>query len=587
MASKYDKYWVSIIGDIHKGILEVANKRRGVYIDVKNITAYGKRNSWSGVVEVSSEGINREEMAHAMSLGKVLLKQNFMKDIDKKLRFKISNSLKLEIEVIDGKSSQETPIHIPKHREHIQIKKIPISLDKLINEIYSILEGLPPPFDYTYNPKDLPSNGIYFFYETTEKCKINGKIIDRIVRVGTHDADNRLRDRIYNHYNSNKNSSVFRKHVGSAIIKEDKRNVDVDKWMTQGTPTNKDVEKRITETFKNKFKFRCVPVNSEQERHYLEGRLIATLSFLKHHSDHWLGRFAKRKYIQESGLWNVDYVFDKSKVMNEKDLTLLKEKINSSSSLNQYSIVTNNRKQSDVEQNKVICFIPYCLGKYASGDIVKPEHILSAQDLPNTLENLLEGRNEMQNCIESNTPKTTALNLYNGKLYIPLFDYKNEIIKLIQSNQLRVIIISAGYGIVDALEPIHKYDAKMQGKIASNWKRAGLSNIISEIILTQNPKQVYGFFGGESDWYKSSSKYRYFFTEGLKIALKNGFNSDISGCFYNIEGGGFPDFKELKSLGKSSIEFMNSNFDDSYVKNIYENGRQYENVKIGFDKISI
>jgi DNA-(apurinic or apyrimidinic site) lyase len=243
--------------------------------------------------------------------------------------------------------------------------------------------------------------------------------------------------------------------------------------------------------------------------------------------------------------------------------------------------------QSNIKQDKVICFIPCCLGKDASGNIIKPERILSVRELPNTWNSLLEGRKKMQYCIEINTPKTTAINLYTGKFYIPLSGHINEIIKLIQSNRLSVIIISAGCGIVDALKPIHKYDAKMQGKIAINWKRAGLSNIIAEVILNQNPKHVYGFFGGESDWYKSSSKYRYFFTEGLKIALKNGFKSDISGCFYNIEGGGFPDFKKLKNLGKIFIEFMNSNFDDSYVKNIYKNGRWDRNIKFRFDKISI
>ncbi|GAI06267.1 unnamed protein product, partial [marine sediment metagenome] len=54
----------------------------------------------------------------------------------------------------------------------------------------------------------MPENGIYFFYEDTEKCEISGVVTDRIVRVGTHPRkNNRFKARIREHYRGNKNDS--------------------------------------------------------------------------------------------------------------------------------------------------------------------------------------------------------------------------------------------------------------------------------------------------------------------------------------------------------------------------------------------
>lgn len=588
MASKYDIYWLSIMGGIHNGILDAMNKNRRVDIDVRNITAYGKRNSWYGAVEVSSEGIKGGEMSHAMSLGKIIMEQDFLKDMnDRTIKFKISNSLELEIEVVSEKSVKKEIIQVPPPNKHKPFDKIITTPQSLIESIYSLLEKLPM-FDYSYEPKNLPKNGIYFFYEDGEKCDINGVITDRIVRVGTHQADNRFRDRIRNHYRGDKNSSVFRTHVGSAIINRNKTlSININEWMKHMTPTINDIEELINEAFKEKFKFRCISVQSKDERLYIEERLITTLSHWNFSpSNHWLGHFAERKEIRSSGLWNVQHI-DGQNIMNEQDLTILKEKINSLTLLNKYSLLANKDKESGTKQNKVICFIPCCKRKDASGNIIKPEHILSIKDLPNTWDDLLEGRKGMQYCIEHISPKTSAINLYNGKLYGPLAQCKTKIIELIHTGQLRLIIISAGYGIIDALELIHNYDEMMKGKVASHWRSANLTNVIADLLLQEKPTRVYGFFAGESFWSTPGSKYRYFFAEGVKIALRKGLGTELNGCFYRIEGGGFPSFEELRSLGNTFIDLMKSHFNDSYVKNIRENGRHDGNVKIGFDEISI
>ncbi|MCD6493730.1 MAG: N-glycosylase/DNA lyase, partial [Archaeoglobaceae archaeon] len=270
---------------------------------------------------------------------------------------------------------------------------------------------------------------------------------------------------------------------------------------------------------------------------------------------------------------NISEVFEKLSAFIRTKSELNATKIDRS----QVSSLCSSRR------NKVVCFIPCCGSKYASGEIIKPEHTLSNNDLPNTWQNLLEGRKGMQHCIDFATPKTSAINLYTGSPYEVFSPYKEEIIESIQTGKLRLIIISAGYGIVDALEPIQSYDAKMEGKIALHWRNMDLTDVIADLLMQERPARVYGFFAGKSYWSTPGAKYRYFFTEGVKTALINGLDTELCGCFYRIEGRGVKAI--LGSLGRTFIELLKTDFDDSYVKDIYKNGRWDGNVKIGFEWI--
>jgi hypothetical protein len=46
----------------------------------------------------------------------------------------------------------------------------------------------------------------------------DGVRLERIVRVGTHREQDNLQRRLRYHYSGNKNGSVFRKHIGGAIL---------------------------------------------------------------------------------------------------------------------------------------------------------------------------------------------------------------------------------------------------------------------------------------------------------------------------------------------------------------------------------
>ncbi len=53
---------------------------------------------------------------------------------------------------------------------------------------------------------------------------------------------------------------------------------------------------------------------------------------------------------------------------------------------------------------------------------------------------------------------------------------KARIAEKISSGDLRIFIISAGYGVVESFEPIYDYDAKMEGDVARVWKDTDLAD---------------------------------------------------------------------------------------------------------------
>ena len=131
--------------------------------------------------------------------------------------------------------------------------------------------------------------------------------MERIVRVGTHIKQDNFQKRIRCHYNGNKNGSVFRKHLGGAIIARDNQNDPrLSSWLAKGT-NFPETEGRVNELLRKDFGFRRVRVDDPNERLRFEKCLIATLSGCEYcrHSANWLGIHAKDPRIEQSGLWNI------------------------------------------------------------------------------------------------------------------------------------------------------------------------------------------------------------------------------------------------------------------------------------------
>lgn len=188
-----------------------------------------------------------------------------------------------------------------------------MSLYNLSLETYSIICTLPR-FSFKTLRKTLPFNGIYFFYEQGEVIN-NDR--DRIVRIGTHKKDGRFRDRIRQHYGNdssfkgNKNGSVFRKHLGGAILRKANPNDSrLNDWLTQNGPTFIEIEEVVSKTLREHFTFSCFRVDYEEERLSLEKGLIALFAQypLGKPSNNWLGYYAANDDIRKSGLWNTQHI---------------------------------------------------------------------------------------------------------------------------------------------------------------------------------------------------------------------------------------------------------------------------------------
>ena len=152
-------------------------------------------------------------------------------------------------------------------------------------------------------------NGIYIMFEKGELYKG----FDRIVRVGTHTSDNRLKRRLKDHYlKENKDGSIFRKNIGKAILNKNNHpylqawsldtNKAADKYDAE---FQEKIEKQVSAYLKDNITFTCFQVDTKEDRLRLEEGIIALLnstpSFVS--SEKWRGRFSPIDDISQSGLW--------------------------------------------------------------------------------------------------------------------------------------------------------------------------------------------------------------------------------------------------------------------------------------------
>jgi|GEM_PF-978357 len=187
---------------------------------------------------------------------------------------------------------------------------------EVTKSLYKILSGLPR-FSHEVQSSSLPPNGVYFFFEKGETLEIDGQQYDRIVRVGTHVKDGNFPGRIRQHYGNrnslsgNKNGSVFRKHLGGALMrKRDPNDPRLNSWLLHMGESDSEVEEWVSRCLRNNFSFSCIRVDDAEERLALESGLIALLAQhpLARMSNNWLGLFAESPVIRSTGIWNTQKV---------------------------------------------------------------------------------------------------------------------------------------------------------------------------------------------------------------------------------------------------------------------------------------
>lgn len=179
-----------------------------------------------------------------------------------------------------------------------------------------------------------PERGVYFFFQDGE-LREDGRT-PRVVRVGTHGVSSRSKTTLWNRLSQHRGSvrsgggdhrgSIFRLHVGIAMLRQ-----QPDEFLAAGTTWGRGnsadratrVAEELLESAVSRFigdmPFLWVEIDDEpgpqSQRQVVESNLIALLSNankppLDPPSSTWLGHHSDRPAIRDSGLWNVNHVYE-------------------------------------------------------------------------------------------------------------------------------------------------------------------------------------------------------------------------------------------------------------------------------------
>jgi hypothetical protein len=174
--------------------------------------------------------------------------------------------------------------------------------------------------------RSLPAQGVYFFFDPDEPTAYSKKL-PRLVRIGTHavSAGSRatLKNRLRTHLGTkdglgNHRGSVFRLHVGQALIARDGLSDRFPSWGKGQSATRATIEQEASlekqvSSYLAKLMVVYIPIpglaSKNSMRATVERHLIALFtenwSMIERSSAQWLGRWSSRPQIAHSGLWNV------------------------------------------------------------------------------------------------------------------------------------------------------------------------------------------------------------------------------------------------------------------------------------------
>ena len=165
----------------------------------------------------------------------------------------------------------------------------------------------------------VPINGVYFIFEAGE----GSHNAERIVLIGTHNGEGNLAPRLREHMRMNKDRSVFRKHVGRALLQKD-NDPYLDVWNldfttrqareTSGHRMDKnrqtEIETLVSSHIEERMSFTVLPTSDSVESRELARLSIGTVSSCAecNPSRDWLGQHADPR-IAQSGLWQVMHLY--------------------------------------------------------------------------------------------------------------------------------------------------------------------------------------------------------------------------------------------------------------------------------------
>lgn len=174
-----------------------------------------------------------------------------------------------------------------------------------------------------------PKRGVYFIFEENE-MRFAQSSIQRVVRVGTHAVSLGSKSSLWQRLRTHRGieggggrhrSSIFRLHVGAAMIAKSNGELNMPTWglgqtATKNVQTVENVLEHKVTSYIGKMKILWVSINdapsAESDRAYIERNSIALLSGnngpLDPPSEDWLGNYNPIPIIKNSGLWNINYV---------------------------------------------------------------------------------------------------------------------------------------------------------------------------------------------------------------------------------------------------------------------------------------
>ena len=204
-----------------------------------------------------------------------------------------------------------------------------------LNKFYELINKLEKfeSIDEFLKSEQKYSKGVYFFFDPAEKIN-NG--YNRIIRVVSHGlsgkSNSTLKGRLRQHKGflnggGNRRVSVFRRHVGNAIIK--KENFD------ENQVRDEVLEKMISDYINSLPLAVLLFEDDADKRRIFEKNSIRILSNCSENfNKDWLGSFSIDEKISKSGLWNIQHV----NINNEKYNNETKVEINNF--LNELEILT-------------------------------------------------------------------------------------------------------------------------------------------------------------------------------------------------------------------------------------------------------
>jgi hypothetical protein len=353
VTSKYDRYWASRRDEIRK-VLDRAAEGFPATVALQGLRDFGDRQSWYGLAEVRADQVTRSSMAHATSLGRVVAASGICTPWPGDTFRLVVNADGDALTITADRQDSLTEQTARRGLEHRQpsapaqdfssasearaVPPLPATVGVAVGptapgELYLLLAELAGLVGGMRRLRDcragdLPRGGVYFFFEDGEVC---GDGSSRVVRVGTHGltatSQATLWSRLRHHRghlagrdpgSGNHRASVFRRHVGAALVQRDSSPPGLlDSWLDRHGPHPDWASQETTVEMAVSRHIGAMPVlwlsvPDPGTRKYVEQNSIALTSQLAAGQDPdspgWLGHHAIPREIRQSGLWNVEHV---------------------------------------------------------------------------------------------------------------------------------------------------------------------------------------------------------------------------------------------------------------------------------------